>query len=510
MQKNLTKKRFKLHSYYKKPPEIIQISTSAWLPLFTLGTTSILANLLWITAVWGQSAFSSASTRQTSLISTQIQPDLVPQLDQLESASTNAADLLSTCDNNLLKTEEISLQSHCQAQTKQLAQVVEPTEDRLRIGINNEDPRAFTFGIGSQIGEPTALKGPTRLGAVETIGQKDLVFPIAGYLQQGLGPNQRLLLEILGDVQGFGLDLSYSIVPETIPGSFSINVQTVRSLVGVFEGGNPDVNLPGNADPWVHSNGGGVEYYFPFSSQFSLASAFNYRVVSVRPGAFTDKVTSVDEQGNKVTVSDDGLDPLLTFNIFSIWTNVDDVSFPTKGSRVRFGIDTSIPVGDASISFGRFSGKFNQFIPLNLFGFTKGPRTLIFDIQAGTMVGDVPPYSAYTMGGAFTVRGYKNGELGSGSSFLVAAAEYRFPIANDLHLLTDFDLQGGLFFDYGTDFNTADQVIGIPGIVRNKAGNGFGYGLAINLKLDFGLVRSEFAFNDDGGFVGSFTVGDRY
>ena len=495
------------------------MSTSAWLRWFTLGAASCLAHLLWATAVWGQSASSSVPTRQTALMSPQTQHSSGAQFSQLEPPSTKAADLLPPCDRDLSEISHVNVKkSDCPAQvqapTKQLAQVVTPTEDRLRIGAEDEDPRAFTFGIGSEIGEPTALKGPTRLGAVETIGQKDLVFPVAGFLQQGLGPNQRLLLEILGDVQGFGMDLSYTILPETIPGSFSINAQTVRSFAGVFEGGNPDVNLPGGGDPWVQSNGVGVEYYFPFSSQFSLASAFNYRVVSVRPGAFTDRVTSVDEQGNKVTVSDDGLDPLLTFDIFSIWTNVDDVSFPTKGSRVRFGIDTSIPVGDSSIAFGRFSGKFNQFIPLNLFGFAEGPRTLIFDLQAGTMVGDVPPYEAYTMGGAFTVRGYNNGELGSGSSFGIAAAEYRFPIANELHLLVDFDLQGGLFFDYGTDFDTADRVIGTPGIVRNKKGSGFGYGLAINLKLNAeglrGLVRAEFAFNEDGGFNGSFTVGDRY
>ena len=485
-------------------------SSSAWLRLFTLGTTSFLANLLWTTAAWGQSAVSSASTTQTSLILPQTQPGSIPQLHQLEQPSTSAADLLPTCDNDLPESEFTSLKSPCQAQTEQLAQVIEPTEDRLRIAAEDEDPRAFLVGIGSEIGEPTALKGTTRLGAVTTTGQVDLIFPVAGFLKQGLGPNQRLLLEVLGDVQGFGLDFSYTVVPNSIPGAFSINAQTVRTFAGVFRGGDPTLKLPGRADPWLHRSGGGFDYSIPFSDQFSLASGFNYQLVSVRSGAFTDQVTSVDEEGNRVTVSDDGLDTLLTFNIFSIWTTVDDVSFPTKGSRFRFGIDTSIPIGDASISFGRFSGNFSQFIPLNIFGFTKGPRTLILNLQAGTMVGDVPPYEAFTMGGADSVRGYDNGELGSGKSFLIAAAEYRFPIANNLRILVDFDLQGALFFDYGTNFDTADQVIGKPGIVRNKEDDGFGYGLGINLKLDFVLVRSEFAFNENGKFNSRFTVGDRF
>ena len=251
-------------------------------------------------------------------------------------------------------------------------------------------------------------------------------------------------------------------------------------------------------------------YYIPFSSQFSLASGLNYQAVSVRPGAFTNRVESRDEEGNRVTVSDDGQDTLLMFNLAGLLATVDDPGFPTKGSRLRLGIDTSIPIGDASIAFGRFAGNFSQFIPFNLFGFSEGARTLILNLQAGTIVGDVPPYEAFSMGGSRSVRGYSGGEVGSGSSFLVASAEYRFPIVNDLHILVDFDLQGALFFDYGTDLDTADEVIGEPAIVRNKEGDGFGYGLGLHAKTGFGLVRGEFAFNDEGDFTAHFTVGDRY
>ena len=487
-------------------------SSSAWLRLFSLGclgSVSFLANLFWTSVVWGQSAASSAATTQNSFTSKQTQHSSVRQFPQLEQYSTSAADLFPTCDHDISETSQASFPSHCQAQTEQLAQIAEPTKDRLRL-YSGEDPNAFIFGLGSRIARPTALQGPTRLPPVWTSGQVDTIFPVAGFLQQGLGPNQRLLLEIIGDVQAFGLDFSYTHVPSTIPGAFSVNVQTMRSFVGVFERGDPEVKLPGGTDTWLHRNGGGFEYSIPFFSQFTLASALNYELVSVRPGAFTNRVTSVDEQGNPVTVSDDGQDTLLTFNIASLWTTLDDNSFPTKGSRLRFGIDTSIPIGDASIAFGRFSGNFSQFIPVNLFGFSKGPRTLIFNLQAGTMVGDVPPYEAFTFGGRNSVRGYANGEVGSGSSFLLLSTEYRFPIANDLKVLVDFDLQGSLFFDYGSDLGTADQVIGKPAIVRNKKGDGFGYGLGLHAKTGFGLVRLEFALNDDGDFNTYFSIGERY
>ena len=479
--------------------------------MFTFGSTSLLANLLWTTVVWGQTAPSSASTTETALISPQIQDNnLLPQLHQPEPASTNAADLLPACDNNLSGISQTGFKSHCQAPTELLAQIVDTTEDKLKIDFVERDPRAFTFGIGSELGEPTALQGPTRLPVSAAIGQVITVFPVAGFLKQGFGPEQRLLLEFLADAQALGLDFSYTIAPKTIPGSFSLNVQTTRAFVGVFREGKNKVKLPRGADPWVQRNGAGVEYYIPFSSQFRLASAVNYQVVSVRSGAFTNQVTPIDEEGNRVTVSDDGQDTLLTLNFAGQYTALDDLGFPSKGSRLLFGIDTAIPTGDANISYGRFTGNFSQFIPFNIFGFTKGPRTLVLNVQGGLMVGDVPPYEAYTMGGKDTVRGYDGGELGTGSHFLIASAEYRFPIANNLKVLVDFDLQGVLFFDYGTDFDTADRVIGKPAVVRDKEGNGFGYGFGLHAKTDYGLIRLEFALNDKDNFVATFSVGDRF
>ncbi|NJL57735.1 BamA/TamA family outer membrane protein [bacterium] len=217
------------------------------------------------------------------------------------------------------------------------------------------------------------------------------------------------------------------------------------------------------ADPWLHRTGGGIEYHQFLSRQLSVATGFNYQVVSVRPGAFTIDVEPEDEFGNPVTVSEDGQDTLFTYNFAGLFTNLDDLSFPTSGSRLRFGLDVSIPVGDADILFGRFATSLSQFIPLNLFGFSEGPRTLILGVQTGTIIGDVPPYEAFSMGGSRSIRGYNGGEVSTSSSFIVTSVEYRFPVASDLRVLVDFDLQGTFFFDYGTDFGTADDVIGEPG-----------------------------------------------
>ena len=122
-------------------------SSSAWLWLFTLGSASLIANLLGATVVWGQSVVSSASNSQTSPIEQQTQSSSIPQLHQLDRSSTNAADLLPTCDIDLSKISSTDFKSDCQAQTNstkdsqdEKSNLLEPTKDRLRINFETKIP----------------------------------------------------------------------------------------------------------------------------------------------------------------------------------------------------------------------------------------------------------------------------------------------------------------------------------------------------------------------------------
>ncbi len=89
------------------------------------------------------------------------------------------------------------------------------------------------------------------------------------------------------------------------------------------------------------------------------------------------------------------------------------------------------------------------------------------------MLGDLPPYEAFSLGGSNSVRGYDEGDIGSGRSFLQGTAEYRFPL---------FSVVGGaLFADYATDLGSGSSVPGDPAGVRGKPGNGLGYGLGVRV-----------------------------
>ena len=276
-----------------------------------------------------------------------------------------------------------------------------PTRDRLLIGIGDPNARwSFSYGFGSKLGEPNALQGPTRVRTVSTSGQRAITFPIAGFAEQRLGTGRRLLLESLIDPQVFGAELSFAFLPTFLPGLLGINVQNQSARAGAFENGDDRVDLPSGADPWVNRIGGGLEYFQPLTDSVDIAGGMSYQVVSVREGMFTPSVSAVDELGNRVTVSDDGIDPLLTVNVATVVNALDDRSFPTAGTRLRLGLDQSIPVGDASITMSRLSANWSQYIPLNGAGDERRAHTLIVNVQGGDDSGGCPTVRGFFVRGS--------------------------------------------------------------------------------------------------------------
>ncbi|MEO0849347.1 MAG: SbmA/BacA-like family transporter [Cyanobacteria bacterium J06648_1] len=63
---------------------------------------------------------------------------------------------------------------------------------------------------------------------------------------------------------------------------------------------------------------------------------------------------------------------------------------------------------------------------------------------------------------------------------------------------------------YSSDLGSADAVIGQPAVVRNRPGDGLGYGIGLQTRTPIGLVRTEFALNDEGDAEFIFQVGDRF
>jgi outer membrane protein insertion porin family len=224
-----------------------------------------------------------------------------------------------------------------------------------------------------------------------------------------------------------------------------------------------------------------------------------YQRISIRDGDL--RVSPRDELGNSLTVSGTGQDDLLTLQAAVVRDLRNDAARPTSGSLIRFGVEQSVPIGLGSILLNRVRGSYSYYIPVKLLR-TKGPQTFAFNLQGGSIFGDAPPYEAFNIGGSNSVRGYSEGELGTGKSFLQGTAEYRFPI---------FNIVGGaLFFDAATTLGTQGSVLGRPGEARGKPGQGFGYGIGVRVNTPLGNIRVDYGFNDRGDSAVTFGIGERF
>ncbi|MGD1714182.1 BamA/TamA family outer membrane protein [Dapis sp. BLCC M172] len=491
----------------------------------TLGLETILVNQLWTPAVLAQSSSENFWFFSSYLIQLEESyPETLVDFWQnsawkiskysfaksliLDPPSTNAVDLLPNSQE-----QKITAQNNSEPEFEN-KEVVDPFSKsaggQLNIKLTDSNS-SRSFGLGTIISYPDALNGPTRQSLDVPQQETGLAsISIAGRLRQNLGNNNSILLEGILDPKRYGLDLRYGNLAPFLPGAFAANIYNSSGRIPVYENGEEDVDLPNGDVPWVIRFGGGFQYVQPLSKKLDGALGINYQIVSVRDAAFTNNIETKDELGNSFTFSDDGQDTLLTIDAALLFDNTDNPNDPNRGSRLRFGSSQSIPIGDAQIGYNRLSASFSQFIPLNLFGFSEGPRTLLLNLQGGAFIGDVPSYQAFNLGGTQTIRGFEKGEVSTSRSFVKATAEYRFPITELRLLKQDVELGGTLFVDYGNDLATADGVSGNPAGVRDKFGDGLGYGLGLSAKSVIGRMRLEFGFNNEGSNHFHFTFGDRF
>lgn len=324
-----------------------------------------------------------------------------------------------------------------------------------------------------------------------------LVASVSGQLNNVGGNGQKLG----ADIQVGGRDLLYNLnfTDPWIAGdpnrtSYSINLFQQRYLSLIFDGGTTPQTAFGTGDtPRVARTGGGITFNRSlngnsFNNQGWVASAgVEYQGVSVQDAGGT--VALRDTANKPLTFSGTSRDDLLMVQLGLSQDTRNSFVNPNRGSLLRLGVDQSVPVGSGSISMTRLRGNYTQYIPIALFG-SSPKQSLSFNIQGGTVVGDLPPYEAFSLGGS-TLRGFGDGAVGAGKSYAQASAEATFPI---------FDFLGGaLFTDYGTDLGTGSSVLGNPAGARGKPGSGFGYGAGIRIDSPIGPLKFDYGINDQGG-----------
>jgi outer membrane protein insertion porin family len=330
------------------------------------------------------------------------------------------------------------------------------------------------------------------------------IFGTLSYRQDNFGGNnQKFAAEAQLSTRDILFDVSFTdpwIAGDPFRTSYTLNGFARRSIPLVFDGGDNEINLPNGDRVRLNRYGAGVTFRRPLGNDWDASLGTLYQRV-IATDADGNRV-SEDAVGNPLTASGDSADDLWTVQFGVVQDLRNDPFAPTSGSVLRLGTEQSIPLGAGSIFFNRLRASYSYYFPVSLLNFSEGPQAIAINVQGGTILGDFPPYEAFTLGGTNSVRGYDEGQVGSGQSYLQASIEYRFPLFSFLG--------GALFLDAATDLGTGDAVPGSPGPDRGKPGSGFGYGAGVRVQTPLGPIRVDYGFSDEGEGRLHFGIGERF
>ncbi|MBE9032175.1 BamA/TamA family outer membrane protein, partial [filamentous cyanobacterium LEGE 11480] len=411
----------------------------------------------------------------------------------------------------------------------------------IKLELNpGEDPRKVNVIIN------VAERSSSNIAAGAGISSASGLFGTVSYQQQNLGGNnQRLGSEIQLGQRELLFDVSFSdpwIGGDPFRTAYTVNGFRRRNISLIFDGGDDEIRIVNDGTerdrPRVVRTGGGISFTRPLSkdvfkrAEWTASLGLRYQEVRlqdadgdlINPNSpQTNDAGTIVGFGRDLSFSGESKDDLFTLQFGLVRDRRNNRLTPTSGSLFRIGTEQSIPLGRGSIFFNRLRASYSFYQPTRLLKINpacrdvdtklveaarpkvdpKGcPQAFAFNIQAGTVLGDLPPYEAFSLGGSNSVRGYEEGEVGSGKSFLQASVEYRFPVFSII--------SGALFVDAATDFGTGDNVRGNPAGLRGKPGSGLGYGLGVRVQSPLGPIRVDYGFNDQGDSRFHFGLGERF
>ncbi len=271
----------------------------------------------------------------------------------------------------------------------------------------------------------------------------------------------------------------------------------------------------------LEKTGGG----FSFSRPLNGGDPFKLAKWKVLAGMNFKKVKMIDGDGNKKPYGDmtpttgnisdiicigftpnNGSCPaentLVSIIASTSRNNLNNSVNPTSGNKLSFGTEQFISMGESSPTFNRMRASYSFFVPTKLINLTKAckssnstsedcPQAIGFQFKVGTILGELPPYEAFCMGGQSSVRGWGSCDLAVSKSFVESTVEYRFPVWRMI--------SGALFVDAGSDLGSQKDVPGKPGQLLQKSGSGYSLGAGIGVKTPVGPLRLDMASKDMSG-----------
>ena len=313
--------------------------------------------------------------------------------------------------------------------------------------------------------------------------------------------------------------------------SFRTNIFLSRDYPQEFKSENNgklyavDDKTPSSSDTLssivLEKTGGG----FSFSRPLNGGDPFKPAKWRVLAGMNFKKVKMIDGDGNKKPYGDktpttgnindiicigftpnDGSCPeentLVSVIASTSRNNLNNSINPTAGNKFSFGTEQFVSMGKNSPTFNRMRASYSFFIPTKLINLTKAckssnstsedcPQAIGFQFKAGTILGELPPYESFCMGGTSSVRGWGSCDLAVSKSFVEGTVEYRFPV---WRMIT-----GAFFVDAGSDLGSQKAVPGKPGKLLQKSGSGYSLGGGVGVKTPIGPLRLDIASKDLSG-----------
>ena len=245
------------------------------------------------------------------------------------------------------------------------------------------------------------------------------------------------------------------------------------SLPGVGGGGAPD-----GEGVVVGRLTGGVEFARPLHPGWTGTAGLAWQ----RSRALDEagKPLAADALGGPLALRPDGGPDTLATVLLRL-------AYAGPASEFTASAEQALPLRPEWLNFNRVRARATKSVSLAPLGAPAWRASL--SARGGAVVGDLPPYEAFPLGGANSVRGYGEGALGTGRAYAEGTAELTFP-------LIPGSLEGALFADMGSDLDTGATVPGDPAGARGKPGSGAAVGVGVRVDSPVGPLRFECAVND--------------
>lgn len=194
-----------------------------------------------------------------------------------------------------------------------------------------------------------------------------------------------------------------------------------------------------------------------------------------------------------------------------IFDTRDNAIMPRSGVFAMGKLKGAIDVTDADSKYLTLTGSAKKYFPI-----AKKSSLVATARAGGKLAGDMPEFASYRLGGARSVRGFKEGHVGRGYGYVSGSVEYRTPIPF-IDRITSNQLVNNTriaaFVDAGQIFSSSvtQKLYGWPGYAIS-AGLGMRFfipGLG-PLSIDYGIPLTNVGDNNSKSGQFTFFFGEAY